>query len=187
MRAQCGAGDIVGPEFRRRRGARTADRGHDRRRRRRHRRSAGAGDEFRHLPALSFDRRAWRRNRRRRQERAGDCVRHRHRTRPWRQRVGGADHARLCRDGALRQSLRRAYRNSQRIVGAGRSHSHLLVAAVAQFFVRRRARQGHAAGRQIGRRRFHRAGAVGNGARQRCRHADLDGGRRRDRQEIECR
>ena len=62
----------------------------------------------RSVPALSLDRRARRRDRRRGQERAGDRRRHRHRPRARRQRVGGADHARLCRAGPLRPGLRRA-------------------------------------------------------------------------------
>ena len=89
------AGDPVGAELRRRRRARTADRGDARRARRGGCRRARARARLRDVPALSLDRRARRRDRRRRQERAGDRRRHRCRPRARRQRGGGADHARL--------------------------------------------------------------------------------------------
>ena len=75
---------------------------------------ARAGARLGDVPALSFDRRARRRDRRRGQERARDRGRHRHRPRARRQRRGGADHARLRRAGALRQGLRRAAGNADR-------------------------------------------------------------------------
>ena len=70
VRAGCDAGDPVGAELCRRRGARTADRGDACRGRRNGRAGAGAARSARQLPPLSFDRRARRRDRRRRQERA---------------------------------------------------------------------------------------------------------------------
>ena len=75
----------------------------------------------RRVPALLFHRRARRRDRRRGQE----CARHRRRRcrrpRPRRQRGGGADHARFCRAGAFRQSLRREGRDDDGPFRARRS------------------------------------------------------------------
>ncbi len=71
--------------------------------------------------------------------------------------------------------------------GLGDLDSDLFKPAVAQLLIRCRARQRHCPRRQTGRRRVHRAGAAGNGARQTSRHADLDGGRRRAGKTIECR
>ena len=90
MREQRGAGDPVGAELRRRRGARVAHRGDARRPRRRHRRRARASDRVEHVPALSFDRPARRRARRRHQERLRHRRRHRRRPRAGRQRGRGA-------------------------------------------------------------------------------------------------
>ena len=47
--------------------------------------------------------------------------------------VGGADHARLCRAGALRPGARRAARDADGPVRARRPDPHLLEPAVAQF------------------------------------------------------
>ena len=93
-----------------------------------------------HVPALSLDRRARRRDRRRRQECAGYRRRHRRGPRAWRQRRGGADHARLCRVVPLRPRLRRAARNPDRPVRPRRPDPDLLEPAVAQLLARRRAR-----------------------------------------------
>ena len=71
-----------------------------------------AGDRLGDLAALSFDRRARRRDRRRRQERARHRGRRRRRPRARRQRGRGADHPRLRRARALRQGLRREAGNA---------------------------------------------------------------------------
>ena len=84
---QRAAGDPVRAELRRRRGARPADGGDRRGRRRGGRARSCACDEYRHVPAVSFDRRARRRARRRHQERAGDRRRHRDRQGARRQRA----------------------------------------------------------------------------------------------------
>src|SRR5262249_40349046 len=64
---------------------------------------------------------------------------------PGRRRVGGAHHPRLCRADPLRPRLWGAHRNAHRAVRPGRPHPDLLERAVAQFFARRRARQGRGA------------------------------------------
>ena len=73
---------------------------------------ARAGARLGDVPALPFDRRAWRRDRRRRQERAGDRRRHRRRPRARRQRRRRADHPRICR--ARRASAGRSARGRRR-------------------------------------------------------------------------
>ncbi len=135
-----GAGDFVGPELCRRCGARLADGGDAGGGRRQARRRIGASGRLGDVPALSFERRARRRDRRRGQERARHRRRRRCRSRARRQRACGADHARLCRTGAFRQSLRRQAGNHDGPVRARRSPAHLLVAAVAQFHLRRQSR-----------------------------------------------
>ena len=59
-----------------------------------------------------------------------------------RQRRRRADHARLCRAHALRPGVRRAAGDIDRALRPRRPGADLLDAAVAQFFVRARARQG---------------------------------------------
>ena len=182
MRAGRDPGDPVGSELCRRRGAGLADRGHARGARRVARGGAGQGAGVAHLPALPVDRRARRRDRRRGQERAGDRLGHRHRPRARRQRLGGADDARLRRARALRPRARRQDRNDDGPVRPGRSDPDLLKPAVAQFQLRRRSRQGRRGERHPRqdrpcRRRLHRSGAAGDGARAQHRHADLVGGR----------
>ena len=112
-----------------------------------------------------IDRRARRRDRRRGQERAGDRRRHRRRPRAWRQRRGGADHARLCRAVAVRP---RAYgARPETLTGLSGLGDLVLTCSTPQsrnFSLRHRARQGRASAggepRQAGRRRLHRAGAA---------------------------
>ena len=80
-------------------------------------------------------------------------------------------------------------RNDDGPVRARRSDPDLLQPAVAQLLVRRCARQRRDGrqrrARQIGRRRLHRAGAAGDGARKEYRDADLGRGCRHSWRQIE--
>ena len=144
---RCAAGDPVGPELRRRRGARAAGGGDARGARRDDRGGARARARVGHAAALSFERRARGRDRRRRQERARDRRRHRRRARARRQRRRRGGHARLCRAVPLRPRVRRARGDVDRPVRARRPDPELLERAVAQLFLRRRARQRRSARR----------------------------------------
>ena len=128
------AGDPVGPELRRRRGARAAGGGDARGARRDHSGGARARARLGGVAALSFERRARGRDRRRRQERARHRRRHRRRPRARRQRGGGAGDARLRRAVPLRPRVRRAPGDADRLVRARRPDPHLLERAVAQLF-----------------------------------------------------
>ena len=101
-------GRAVGPELRRRRGARPARGPHPRHCRRGAR--AGAGDRARLPRTCASTGRATRRRaaRRRGEERAGHRRRHRRRQRAGRQRARGPRHARLCRAAPLRRGAGRA-------------------------------------------------------------------------------
>ena len=173
------AGDPVGAEFRRRRGARPAHRGDAGGEGRGACERAGAGAGVLDLPALSHHGCSRRRDRGCCEERAGDRGRHRGRPETRRVGAGGADHARLQRTGAARPRLRRAQRDHGGPLGPRRSDPDLLQRAVAQFRARRW-RSGAAEPRptrQARRRRVHRAGADRAGGFAECRYAGIESGR----------